>query len=147
MSLAKFTVRQGARCRSDRGSGLGRKLVPATTQFPLPTNNVVKRRNIYRVSEWFKVLQTTPRTQTAVMKLGQGQATGGEPEAHEKSDQVILLIAGELSAQIDGKRCRMKPGDVLIIPPRVKHRFTNSGEEPAITFNVYSPPEYSADEK
>jgi mannose-6-phosphate isomerase-like protein (cupin superfamily) len=107
----------------------------------------VKCQNIHRVSEWFKVLQTTPRTQTAVMKLGQGQATGERPEAHEESDQVILLVTGELAAEIGGKRSRMKAGDVVIVPPRVKHRFTNTGEEPAVTFNVYSPPEYPVDEK
>ena len=53
---------------------------------------------------------------------------GGKPEAHEKSDQVILLVTGELSAEIGGKRSRMKACDVVIVPPRVKHRFTNSGE-------------------
>ena len=112
-----------------------------------PAGNIVKRENIYRTTEWFKVLQTTPRTQTAVMKLGQRQATGNKPEAHEKSDQVILVVEGELSAEIGGNRYRMKAGDVVIIPPRVKHKFTNSGEEPAVTFNVYSPPEYPVDEK
>ena len=76
-------------------------------------------------------------------KTGHGQ----EPEAHEKSDQVILVVEGELSAEIGGNRYRMKAGDVVIIPPRVKHKFTNSGEEPAVTFNVYSPPEYPVDEK
>ena len=81
------------------------------------------------------------------MKLGPGQPTGEEPEAHEKSDQVLLVVVGDLTAEIGGKRSRMKAGDVVIIPPRVKHRFTNSGKEPAVTFNVYSPPEYSADEK
>jgi mannose-6-phosphate isomerase-like protein (cupin superfamily) len=81
------------------------------------------------------------------MKLGQGQATGERPEAHEESDQVILLVTGELAAEIGGKRSRMKAGDVVIVPPRVKHRFTNTGEEPAVTFNVYSPPEYPVDEK
>jgi mannose-6-phosphate isomerase-like protein (cupin superfamily) len=106
----------------------------------------VKRQNIHRVSEWFKVLQTTPRTQTAVTKLGQGQATGEKPEAHEKSDQVIHLVTGEPSAEIGGKRSRMKAGDVVIVPPRVKHRL-NSGEEPAVTFNVYSPPQYPVAEK
>jgi mannose-6-phosphate isomerase-like protein (cupin superfamily) len=107
----------------------------------------VKRPNIYQTAEWFRVLQTTKRSQTAVMKLGPGQATGEEPEAHEKSDQVLLLVAGELSAEIGVKRFRMKAGDVVIIPPRVKHKFTNCGDQPAVTFNVYSPPEYPADEK
>jgi mannose-6-phosphate isomerase-like protein (cupin superfamily) len=106
----------------------------------------VKRQNIQRVSEWFKVLQTTPRTQTAVTKLGQGQASSGEPEAHHKSEQVMLLVKGELSAEIGGKRSIVKAGDVVIVPPRVKHRLTSSGGEPAIIFNVYSPPEYRVDE-
>ena len=44
------------------------------------------------------------------MKLGPGQATGEEPEGHENSDQVLLLVAGELSAEIGGERFRMKVG-------------------------------------
>ena len=106
-----------------------------------------KRANIYQAKEWFRVLQTTKRSQTAVMTLGPGQSSGDEPEAHASSDQVLLLIHGELSAEIGGKRSRMKAGDVVIIPPRVKHRFTNRGEQPAVTFSVYSPPEYPPDEK
>ena len=112
-----------------------------------PADSIVKYQNIHRVSEWFKVLQTTPRSQTAVMKLARGQATGEKPETHDKSEQVILLVTGELSAEIGGKRSRMKAGDVMIVPPRVKHRFTNNGRELAVTFNVYSPPEYPVDEK
>jgi mannose-6-phosphate isomerase-like protein (cupin superfamily) len=81
------------------------------------------------------------------MKLGAGQSTGEEAEAHKGSEQVLLLIEGELAAEIGDKRSRMKAGDVVIIPPRVKHRFTNRGGRPAITFNVYSPPEYPPDEK
>jgi len=103
--------------------------------------------NIYQAKEWFKVLQTTPRSQTAVMKLGPGQATGDEPGTHKASDQFLLLIEGELAAEIADARSRMKAGDVVVIPPGTKHKFTNPGEVPAVTFSVYSPPEYPADEK
>ena len=106
-----------------------------------------RRANIYRAKEWFKVLQTTPRTQTAVMKLGPGQATGDEAEAHKSSDQVLLLVEGELAAEIAGTRSRIKAGDVVVIPPRTKHRFVNRGGVPATAFSVYSPPEYPPDEK
>jgi mannose-6-phosphate isomerase-like protein (cupin superfamily) len=105
-----------------------------------------KRVNIFQTKEWFKVLQTTKRSQTAVMTLGPGQATGEKPEAHKDSEQVLLLIEGELTAEIGGKRSRIKAGDVVMIPPRVKHKFTNRRAKPAITFNVYSPPEYAPDE-
>jgi mannose-6-phosphate isomerase-like protein (cupin superfamily) len=102
----------------------------------------VKRENIHRTTEWFKVLQTTKPSQTAVMKLGAGQSTGKEAEAHKSSEQILLLIEGELAAEIEGKRSRMKRGGVVVIPPRVKHKFTNRRDQPALTFNVYSPPEY-----
>ena len=81
------------------------------------------------------------------MTLGPGQATGEEPEAHEASDQVLLLIEGELAAEIAGTRSRMKTGDVVVIPPRTKHKFTNPSDVPAVTFSVYSPPEYPSDER
>ena len=37
--------------------------------------------NIFKTKDWFKVSQATPRSQTAVMKLGPGQSSGDEPEA------------------------------------------------------------------
>lgn len=80
------------------------------------------------------------------MTLGPGQSTGDEAEAHEASEQVLLLIDSALAAVIGGKRSQLKAGDVVIIPPRVKHRFINCGTKPALTFNVYSPPEYPPDE-
>ena len=92
-------------------------------------------------------MQTTKRSQTAVMKLRAGQSTGEKPEAHKDSEQVLLLLDGALSAEIGGKRSQLKAGDVVVIPAGVKHRFTNRGGQPVVTFNVYSPPEYPPDEK
>ena len=103
--------------------------------------------NIFRKAKWFEVLKTTERSQVAIMKLGPGQSTGNEPEDHKKSDQVLLVVEGQLSAEIDGKRSRMKAGDFVTIPPCTKHKFTNKSDRPAITFNVYSPPEYPANTK
>jgi glyoxylate utilization-related uncharacterized protein len=77
----------------------------------------MRHLNIFRKTEWFEVLKTTKRSQVAVMKLGPGQSTGEEPEDHKNSDQVLLVIEGELSAEIGGKRSLMKVGDFVIIPP------------------------------
>ena len=104
-----------------------------------------KRSNIFRVKEWFEVLVTTKRTQAAVMKLGVGQSTGDKSEAHEGSEQILLLVEGDLSGEVRGRHHRMKPGDFIVIPPGVKHKFTNGGKIPVVTFNVYSPPEYPPD--
>jgi uncharacterized cupin superfamily protein len=56
------------------------------------------------------------------MTLEPGKATGSKAEAHEKSDQVLLLLEGELRGELDGKECRLRHGDVIMIPARAKHR-------------------------
>jgi mannose-6-phosphate isomerase-like protein (cupin superfamily) len=103
--------------------------------------------NINRATEWFQVLQTTDRSQAAVMRLDPGRATGKQAESHEESEQLLLLIQGVLAAEIGSERFTMDVGDMVIIPAGVKHRFTNPGATVAVTFNTYCPPEYSPDEK
>ena len=103
--------------------------------------------NISKATEWFEVLQTTDRTQTAMMTLAPGEASGSSAEGHANSDQVLLLLEGELAGEVGAERPTLRKGDVLVIPAGVKHRFENRGSTAAVTFNVYSPPEYPADEK
>jgi mannose-6-phosphate isomerase-like protein (cupin superfamily) len=103
--------------------------------------------NIRETTEWFEVLQTSERSQTAMMTLAPGQATGRKAEAHKKSDQVLLLLSGKLSGKVGRKRVRLAKGDVLIISAGTPHRFNNPGRKRAVTFNVYSPPEYPPERK
>ena len=100
--------------------------------------------NISEAKGWFEVLQTGERSQTAMMTLASGDATGDKAEAHEKSDQVLLILEGELTGDVGDQRPHLKKGDVIIIPAGVKHRFVNRAKKPAVTFNVYSPPAYPA---
>ncbi len=101
--------------------------------------------NIARAGHWFQVLQTSLRAQTAMMTLQPGGASGPEPEAHPESDQVLLVLEGEAVAEIGGENARMSLGDVVIIPAGTKHRFSNEGRVPLVTFSVYSPPAYPPD--
>jgi mannose-6-phosphate isomerase-like protein (cupin superfamily) len=103
--------------------------------------------NIDTTSEWFEVLQTNERTQTAMMTLGAGDATGEKAEAHKQSDQVLLVLDGELEGEVGEEQPHLRKGDVIIIPAGVKHRFTNPGKKAAVTFNVYAPPAYPPDTK
>jgi mannose-6-phosphate isomerase-like protein (cupin superfamily) len=100
--------------------------------------------NIDNAKEWFEVLQTGERSQTAMMTLAPGKSTGEKAEAHEKSDQVLLMLEGELTGQVGNDHPDLKKGDVIIIPAGAKHRFINRTAKPAVTFNVYSPPAYPA---
>jgi mannose-6-phosphate isomerase-like protein (cupin superfamily) len=100
--------------------------------------------NIEKAKDWFEVLQTGERSQTAMMTLAPGDATGDKAEMHEKSDQVLLMLDCELTGEIGDQCPHLKKGDVIIIPAGVKHRFVNRARKPAVTFNVYSPPAYPA---
>lgn len=103
--------------------------------------------NIRSATEGFQVLQTTELTQTAMMTLEPGAATGEKAEAHDKSDQVLLMLDGELIGKVGDERPRLSKGDVIVIKAGTKHRFANASSTNAITFNVYSPPAYPADTK
>jgi mannose-6-phosphate isomerase-like protein (cupin superfamily) len=101
----------------------------------------MKPLSIYRPKDLCEVLETTGRSRSAVMKLGPAQAG-----AHEASDQVLLLVQGALRAEAGGKHFTLKAGEVVTILPGVKHGFFKRGEEPTLTFNLYSPPGFTPDE-
>ena len=76
-----------------------------------------------------------------------GGHSSEEMNVHEKSDQVLLLVEGTLEAEVDGKKFSLVSGDTCIVPAGTPHRFENLGKSRAVTFNVYSPPEYPPGEK
>jgi mannose-6-phosphate isomerase-like protein (cupin superfamily) len=100
--------------------------------------------NINEAKDWFEVLQTSERSQTAMLTLASGKSSGEKAEAHEGSDQVLLILEGELIGEVGGEHLSLKKGDVITIPSGVKHRFTNRSRKRAVTFNAYSPPAYPA---
>ena len=104
----------------------------------------MKVANLADATSWFQVLQTTERSQTAVMVLTAGGHSSEEMNVHAHSDQVLLLIEGELLAEVGGKKLTMRQGDTCIVLAGTPHRFENRGKGRALTFNVYSPPEYPA---
>ena len=110
-------------------------------------NSGMDVKNIGDATAWFEVLQTQERSQTAMMTLQPGDATGEKAEAHGKSDQVLLVLDGQLGGEVGNERPSLEKGDVIVIPAGTKHRFVNRGERPAVTFNVYSPPAYPSGTK
>ena len=99
-------------------------------------------KNFRNASDWFDVLQTTEHTQVAIMTLEPGKSSGSKPEGHKKSDQVLLVLEGEVEGEIGDDTIAMHKGDVVIIPAGTKHKFTNRSSADVVTFNTYSPPEY-----
>ena len=106
--------------------------------------DVVHTRSVKR---FFKVLQTGKRAQTAMMALMPGEESGPMGNEHPKSEQVLFVVSGQLVAEIGTKRRTLKAGDCVHVPLRARHRFVNRSKRPAVTFNVYAPPAYDANEE
>jgi mannose-6-phosphate isomerase-like protein (cupin superfamily) len=100
-------------------------------------------RSIYGRHDWFEVLQTADGLQTAIMVLDPGGGESGEKgNEHPHSEQVLLVVDGEVEAEIGDERRTLRPGDAVVVPRGVPHRFSNASDRPARTFNVYQPPAY-----
>jgi mannose-6-phosphate isomerase-like protein (cupin superfamily) len=98
--------------------------------------------NVRESKSWFSLLQTAELSQTAVMSIGPGEESGPKENEHPGSEQVLYVIEGELHAEIGERSFSMRAGDSTIVRREVPHRFTNRGLQPALTFNVYTPPAY-----
>ena len=58
--------------------------------------------------EFFRVLQETARSQTAVMTVAPGQDAG--PEEIHAADQILYVIEGEAEVRIGEERATPGPG-------------------------------------
>ena len=90
--------------------------------------------------EFFRVLQQTARTQTAVMTIAPG-ADGGPEEQHE-GDQVVYVVDGEAVVRIGDREHRASRGALVVIPAGTRHHVRNPGRAPLFFVSVYAPPEY-----
>jgi len=73
-----------------------------------------------------------------------GLAFGDEKEAplhhHDKTTEWYLVVEGEGEVILDGVRHSLKKGDVVYIPPEVKHKAIGKGEFKVFVVSV---PPYS----
>ncbi len=79
-----------------------------------------------------------------MMTLAPGKSSGPKGNEHPKSEQTLLVLEGEILADIGSEKRTLRKGDIVIVPPGAEHRFVNHGGSPAITFNVYAPPAYDS---
>ena len=90
--------------------------------------------------QFFRVLQRTPRSQTAVMTIVPGQDAG--PEETHDGDQIIYIVEGEAIVRVAGQEHRAGPGTLLTIPAHTRHYVSNPGQAPVFFLTVYAPPVY-----
>ena len=105
----------------------------------IPQNPLVVRPADHR-GEFFRVLQETARSQTAVMTIASGQ--DGGPEETHAADQIVYVIEGEAEMRIGEERCVAGAGTLVTIPAGTPHHVRSVGPAPLFFLTVYAPPEY-----
>ncbi len=89
---------------------------------------------------FFRVLQTTAASQTAVMTIAPGQ--DGGPEEEHAGDQIVYVLEGEAEMRVGADRFTVKPGALVMIPAGTRHHVRNPGRTPLFFLTVYAPPAY-----
>lgn len=64
---------------------------------------------------------------------------GPAPHWHAEITETFIGVAGTLTLHADAGEIALGPGAVAIVPPRVVHRFSNAGDEPARFLVVATP--------
>ena len=66
---------------------------------------------------------------------------GGGPRLHRHPyDETWVIQQGELRFQVGEKLGQAGPGDIVLAPPHVPHKFTNQGPGPARVICIHASP-------
>lgn len=86
------------------------------------------------------VVANSKHTQVVVMNVRPGEDIG--KETHTDNDQVLYLVSGKGTVQLDGVETEYNPGDCVLVPAGTEHNFTTVGENPMKIITTYSPPHH-----
>jgi quercetin dioxygenase-like cupin family protein len=79
----------------------------------------------------------TDRTLTDVYCLDPGQEQ--LLHVHDESDKVVVVMAGQVLAQIGEERAEVAQYEAVLAPAGVKHGFKNLGPDPAVLLVFVGP--------
>lgn len=104
--------------------------------FNVDIVEAAKRTTVFR-----EVLATGPYSQVVVMNIPPGGEIGEETHGHV--DQVLVFVAGEGAAILNGERSRVGPGRLVLVPAGTRHNFINTGPSDLCLYTVYAPPQHA----
>ncbi|PHG67593.1 helix-turn-helix domain-containing protein [Bacillus toyonensis] len=115
--------------------------VPLFTLFinDIDTDSLVSkkkdRKKVYRENNDHIVYDVlTPdfmkaRIEMLMMDLNKKANTTESHYSHEDKEEIAVVMKGEVYVELEGKEYFLEEGDVVRIPPNVKHRFLNKSDE------------------
>ena len=69
------------------------------------------------------------RIEMLMMDLNKQANTTESHYSHEDKEEIAVIMKGEVYVELEGKEYFLEEGDVVRIPPNVKHRFLNKSDE------------------
>lgn len=115
--------------------------VPLFTLFinEIDTDSLISkkkdRKKVYRENSDHIVYDVlTPdfmkaRIEMLMMDLNKQANTTESHYSHEDKEEIAVVMKGEVYVELEGKEYFLEEGDVVRIPPNVKHRFLNKSDE------------------
>ena len=64
---------------------------------------------------------------------------GAPLHMHQEQDEWIYVMTGEFVAEVGGERMRLKPGDSLLMPMKVPHRWSVAQDSHCGAIHLYTP--------
>jgi quercetin dioxygenase-like cupin family protein len=61
------------------------------------------------------------------------------PHVHNREDEAIYLVSGELVVTLGDEQVSVVPGTLIHIPRGTRHTHENSGASPALMLSIYCP--------
>lgn len=86
------------------------------------------------------VAYTDAKLQLVFMKLNPNEDIG--EETHHHVEQVIAITSNSGMSVLDGVERPIKAGDIVIVPPGVKHNIVNGPGEAMKIMTTYVPPNH-----
>ncbi len=85
-----------------------------------------------------RVVFTSSMMQVVVMAIPARGEVG--EETHQHTEQALLCVSGCGEVVLDGKRSPFVPGDIVVVPPGIRHNIKSKVLLKIIT--VYTPPNH-----
>ena len=67
------------------------------------------------------------------------------PEHEHPHEQIGMITAGAVTFVVDGEERVVEAGDTYVIPGDEPHAAANRGDEPAVGYDIFSPPRANPD--
>lgn len=71
-----------------------------------------------------------------------GQASGAQPHTHLGDEECVLILDGQLTMWLDGRKYLLGPDDSATYKCRLPHRWRNAGTSPSRVLWIISPAIY-----